>query len=120
MIRLCADRDNQHNPLDDGKLPTFRGRCGHEESAKLAKACVESVVTASRAAFLSYASEDAAAAERIVIALRAAGTEVFLDQSELRGGDACDRKMRREGRDCALFLPRLSPTAPPRPARDLH
>ena len=38
--------------------------------------------------FLSYASEDAAAAERIAAALRAAGIEVWLDQSELRGGDA--------------------------------
>src|SRR5258708_427395 len=103
MIRHCADRDNRHNPSDDGKLPTRRGSCGQEESAKLAKACVESVVTASRAAFLSYASEDAAAAERIAIALRAAGTEVWLDQSELRSGEAWDRKIRREIHDCALF-----------------
>jgi hypothetical protein len=29
-------------------------------------------------------------------ALRAAGIEVFLDQSELRGGDAWDLKIRRE------------------------
>jgi hypothetical protein len=36
------------------------------------------------AVFLSYASEDAAAAERISASLRAAGIEVWLDQSELR------------------------------------
>ena len=40
------------------------------------------------AVFLSYASEDAAAAERIAAALRAAGIEVWFDKSELRGGSA--------------------------------
>jgi hypothetical protein len=42
------------------------------------------------AIFLSYAKQDAAAAERICDALRAAGIEVWFDQSELRGGDAWD------------------------------
>ena len=42
----------------------------------------------SKAVFLSYASEDAAAAQRICEALRATGIEVWFDQSELRGGDA--------------------------------
>jgi hypothetical protein len=41
-----------------------------------------------RAVFLSYASEDAEAAQRICAALRAGGLEVWFDQSELRGGDA--------------------------------
>jgi hypothetical protein len=41
-----------------------------------------------RAVFLSYASQDAQAALRICEALRAAGIEVWFDQSELRGGDA--------------------------------
>jgi hypothetical protein len=39
-----------------------------------------------RAVFLSYASQDAEAAHRICEALRAAGIEVWFDQSELRGG----------------------------------
>jgi TolB-like protein/Flp pilus assembly protein TadD len=63
---------------------------------------------ASHAVFLSYASQDAEAAQRICGALRAAGIEVFLDQSELRGGDAWDQKIRREIRDCALFAPVIS------------
>ncbi|MBV8496720.1 MAG: toll/interleukin-1 receptor domain-containing protein, partial [Gammaproteobacteria bacterium] len=46
-----------------------------------------SVAEASHAVFLSYASQDAEAAQKICDALRAAGIEVFLDQSELRGGD---------------------------------
>lgn len=50
----------------------------------------------SRAVFLSYASQDADAARRICAALRAAGVEVWFDQSELRVGDAWDQKIRGE------------------------
>ena len=63
---------------------------------------------ASHAVFLSYASQDAEAAQKICEALRAAGIEVFLDQSELRGGDAWDQKIRHEIHDCALFIPLVS------------
>ena len=62
----------------------------------------------SPAVFLSYASQDAEAAQRICDALRAAGIEVWLDQSELRGGDVWDQKIRHEIRDCALFIPVVS------------
>jgi adenylate cyclase len=66
-------------------------------------------VTGSKnAVFLSYASEDAEAALNICETLRAAGIEVWFDQSELRGGDAWDRKIRREIRECALFVPIIS------------
>src|SRR5207302_6235680 len=64
--------------------------------------------TPSHAVFLSYASQDAEAAQKICEALRAAGIEVFLDQSELRGGDAWDQKIRHEIHDCALFIPMVS------------
>jgi TolB-like protein/tetratricopeptide (TPR) repeat protein len=66
------------------------------------------VTEPSHAVFLSYASQDAQAAEKICAALRAAGIEVFLDQSELRGGDAWDQKIRREIQDCALFIAVIS------------
>jgi TolB-like protein/cytochrome c-type biogenesis protein CcmH/NrfG len=66
------------------------------------------VAEASHAVFLSYASQDAEAAQRICDALRAGGIEVFLDQSELRGGDAWDQKIRRQIKTCALFLPLIS------------
>ena len=66
------------------------------------------MVEASRAVFLSYASEDAAAALRICQALRSAGVEVWFDQSELRSGDAWDHKIRRQIRDCTLFVPIIS------------
>ena len=61
-----------------------------------------------KAVFLSYASEDAAAAARICAGLRAAGIEVWFDQSELRGGDAWDHHIRSQIRDCALFIPIIS------------
>jgi TolB-like protein/tetratricopeptide (TPR) repeat protein len=41
-------------------------------------------------------------------ALRAAGIEVWFDQSELRGGDAWDSSIRRQIKNCALFVPVIS------------
>ena len=61
-----------------------------------------------KAVFLSYAREDTEAAKRIADALRAFGVEVWFDQSELRGGDAWDQKIRTQIRTCALFLPIIS------------
>ena len=60
------------------------------------------------AVFLSYAKQDASAAKRISDALTAAGLEVWFDQSELRGGDAWDQKIRRQIKECALFVPVIS------------
>src|SRR5262245_52456080 len=66
------------------------------------------VTTPAGAVFLSYASQDIDAAKRICDALRAAGIEVWFDQSELRGGDAWDRKIREQIHDCRLFIPVIS------------
>jgi hypothetical protein len=66
------------------------------------------VSDSSKAVFLSYASQDAEAARRICEVLRAAGLEVWFDQSELRGGDAWDASIRRQIKECALFLPVIS------------
>ena len=60
------------------------------------------------AIFLSYASQDADAARRICETLRAAGIEVWFDQSELVGGDAWDQKIRGQIKACALFVPVIS------------
>ncbi|MBS0578121.1 MAG: TIR domain-containing protein [Proteobacteria bacterium] len=62
----------------------------------------------SHAVFLSYASQDAQAAERIAASLRAAGIEVWFDRNELRGGDSWDRKIREQIHDCRLFIPVIS------------
>jgi tetratricopeptide (TPR) repeat protein len=61
-----------------------------------------------KAVFLSYASQDAGAAKRICESLGAAGVEVWFDQSELRGGDAWDAKIRKQIKECALFIPVIS------------
>jgi TolB-like protein/tetratricopeptide (TPR) repeat protein len=66
------------------------------------------VTEPSHAVFLSYASQDAEAAQRICEALRTAGIEVWFDQSELRGGDAWDQSIRKQIKTCALFLPVIS------------
>jgi TolB-like protein len=68
----------------------------------------EGASTPPGAVFLSYASQDADAAQRICTALRAAGIEIWFDQSELRGGDAWDRQIRKQIQDCALFIPLIS------------
>ena len=65
----------------------------------------------SKAVFLSYASQDAEAAGRICAALRAAGIEVWFDQSELRGGDAWDAQIKKQIKACALFIPVISANA---------
>ena len=61
-----------------------------------------------RGVFLSYAREDTEAARRIADALRGFGVEVWFDQSELRGGDAWDIKIRSQIRECALFVAIIS------------
>jgi TolB-like protein/Tfp pilus assembly protein PilF len=66
-------------------------------------------MTGTRAIFLSYSSDDADAARRICDALRAAGLEVWFDQSELRGGDAWDASIRKQIKECALFIPIITP-----------
>jgi TolB-like protein/tetratricopeptide (TPR) repeat protein len=66
------------------------------------------VTEPSHAVFLSYASQDAEPAQKICEALRAAGIEVWFDQSELRGGDAWDQSIRKQIKTCALFLPVIS------------
>src|SRR5258708_2094354 len=57
-----------------------------------------------KAVFLSYAREDTGAARRIADALRSQGVEVWFDQEELRGGEAWDAKIKKQIRECTLFL----------------
>src|SRR5215470_4966154 len=82
-----------------------RGHCGAmsaEKDREPVSAVSAQATMPAGAVFLSYASEDAAAAERIAAALRAAGIEVWFDKSELRGGDAWDRHIRDQIQQCRL------------------
>jgi TolB-like protein len=65
-------------------------------------------MTDPKAVFLSYASDDAAPAQRIADALREAGVTLWFDKDELRGGDAWDTSIRQQIRACALFIPIIS------------
>jgi TIR domain len=71
----------------------------------------------SKAIFLSYASQDAAAARRIANALQLGGIRVWFDQSELRGGEAWDASIRRQIKGCKLFLPVISASTQAREER---
>ena len=68
-----------------------------------------------KAVFLSYAREDTDAARRIAEALRGFGVEVWFDQAELRGGEAWDAKIKKQIRECALFMAVVSAHTQDRP-----
>ena len=65
--------------------------------------------SADRAVFLSYASQDAEAARRICDSLRSGGVEVWFDAAGgLEHGDEWDAKIRRQIKECVLFIPVIS------------
>lgn len=58
---------------------------------------------------MSYASQDAEAAKRICDALRSAGVEVWFDaEGGLEHGDEWDAKIRRQIKECVLFIAVIS------------
>ena len=62
-----------------------------------------------KAVFLSYASQDAEAARKICEALRSGGVEVWFDaDGGLEHGDEWDAKIRRQIKECVLFIPVIS------------
>lgn len=71
------------------------------------------MIGSAKAVFLSYASQDADAAQRVCDSLRAAGIEVWFDQSDLRGGDAWDSAIRKQVKVVRCSC-RLSPPIPSR------
>jgi hypothetical protein len=60
--------------------------------------------------FLSYASEDRAAARALRDVMQPLGLEIWYDESELGGGEAWDQKIRRQIRECDYFMPVISAT----------
>ena len=68
----------------------------------------ERVITRTNAIFLSYSSDDKEAALRLCEALKNAGLEVWIDQSELRSGDAWDQSIRQRIKECSVFVPMIS------------
>ena len=62
----------------------------------------------SQSVFISYTRDDLAATRRIADALSAFEVEVWFDQDGLEGGDAWDQKIRRQVKECSLFIPIIS------------
>src|SRR3954467_14227791 len=62
-----------------------------------------------KAVFLSYASQDAEAARRVCESLRSEGVEVWFDaDGGLEHGDEWDAKIRKQIKECVLFIPIIS------------
>ena len=60
------------------------------------------------AVFLSYASADWPAVEKLKNALEEAGVDVFFDRDQLKSGDDWEGKLRRNIHLCSLFVPVIS------------
>jgi hypothetical protein len=89
-----------------------RWTAGHSETAQTAStqgyaSSVPREVEAG-AVFLSYASEDRPAVQKLNDALAQAGVDVFFDRDQLRAGDEWEAKLRRNIQQCSLFVPLVS------------
>lgn len=62
----------------------------------------------SGAIFISYASEDHAAAQRLSLSLQDIGLDVWFDKERLEAGEVFDQTIRRRIKACSLFLPLVS------------
>jgi len=60
------------------------------------------------AVFLSYASADRPAVDKLKVALEQAGVDVFYDRDQLQPGDEWEGKLRRSIHQCSLFVPVIS------------
>ena len=60
------------------------------------------------AVFISYAREDRADVELLKSSLDTHGLPVWFDRDKLKGGDLYEKKIQRNIRTCALFLPVIS------------
>lgn len=67
------------------------------------------------ATFISYASQDKNAARQIRDAMEKANVDVWFDEARLEGGDDYDRKIRRNIKNCSLFMPLISANTRGRP-----
>jgi TIR domain/SIR2-like domain len=60
------------------------------------------------AVFLSYASGDWPAVEKLKLALEQVGVDVFFDKDQLHAGNEWQGKLRRSIHQCSLFVPVIS------------
>jgi hypothetical protein len=98
FVDELASRYRRRHPLRD---------VSGEESVGLHPAIPDDEMP-ERAVFISYASQDVQAAEMIRDALASANVPVWFDRARLEGGDLYDRKIRRNIKNCSLFVPLIS------------
>jgi hypothetical protein len=85
-----------------------RWRERHPEGAGVATPSTSSPQLEPGAVFLSYASGDAVAAEKLKLGLEGVGVDVFFDREQLEPGNDWEAKLRRSIHQCSLFLPIIS------------
>ena len=78
---------------------------GHPRQAKAAQ---EQAEPESGVIFISYASEDLAAANRLGQSLQDRGLDVWFDKQRLSAGEVFDQTIRRRIKACSLFVPLIS------------
>lgn len=85
-----------------------RWRARHGASEPAPASGLEPAAMDAGAVFLSYASEDLAAAQAIHDALEQAGIAVWFDKRALEAGDVYESKIRRNIEESSLFIPVVS------------
>lgn len=94
--------DELHRRWVETHPETARGDAPQSDSSSLPRQAEPGAV------FLSYASENRAAVEKLKAALEQAGVDVFFDREQLQAGNEWEGKLRRNIHQCALFVPVVS------------
>lgn len=79
----------------------------HDSEAKITTSLDKEIMQPG-AVFLSYASEDMAAAIKIKDNLESEGIDIFFDKDDIRAGDDWEVKIRQNISKCSLFIPIIS------------
>jgi len=104
FVRELAARYAERHPQD---APAVGGLTA-ETGARIPAAVTDVDEMKPGSVFLSYASGDLTAVQKIHAALEAAGVEVWFDRSQLQSGDDFDAMIKRNIRSCSYFLPVIS------------
>jgi hypothetical protein len=101
---FVAELEARYRVRKDNAKPgdTINGDSGSSEAEVMEQGAI----------FISYTHDDHTAARRLRDFLEdEAGVDVWLDTSDLQGGDAWDGKIRRNIKNCSYFIPLISANA---------
>jgi hypothetical protein len=113
MFLSCFSADSRLLEISAERFVEELARRWHNAHPEVPEGIVEQADSADQgpregSIFVSYASEDRHAAERLVEGLRTARLDVWFDRRELRPADDWARRIERGIEHCALFLPLIS------------